>query len=511
MLAHPLSPSLTLTLLLPLLVAVSVGAADTPYDTATPATLPSTPGTPPLTTGTSGTPSRVVYADEDPLASRLAWLQGRAEQSRAGGAWRYVESPLHHPTELPPPHLDSYSHTDSDVLPPDSLSRDYGLQKGKGAVRKWDDTGDGSRTKPFGFPPRRERSRVNEAPLHSSVHDWSPPPSAPPLPVYLDQDRIRPGSPTRWALDQAAERLEALARHRGSPSSSPSSHDRLSPGTSLNEWRDVRTPPSPRTPHTPEPARWIAPYRQWSVRASLPSINLHGVTRLSDRYPADHVHFSTARTALSSHEWTAQLSTRIQWAASHRVDASRPARVVTPFGALMGGEISTASPSFLYDAKDPPPPLESVALTGTQKRVNAWKQLAGMLPPALTGHSRDVYEAHRRGAYRNVERGTHDALHPIQYLGQMLRDRNGAVVLENAIHDELQSQKVPPEALAHLQNRGKGGPEDLLGTEYATYNKFWYPYYHSKPAFRIKNPLDTPLEHFAAFAPFADAVALKKV
>ena len=45
-----------------------------------------------------------------------------------------------------------------------------------------------------------------------------------------------------------------------------------------------------------------------------------------------------------------------------------------------------------------------------------------------------------------------------------------------------------------------------MGTRFTVPNRFWYDQKHP---IEIRNPLDTPLEDFAAFRPFADAVALR--
>ncbi len=243
-----------------------------------------------------------------------------------------------------------------------------------------------------------------------------------------------------------------------------------------------------------------------------------GFTKLTDRYPLDLDHWHSTLSTLSSHEWTSQLSNRLRWAAAHRVDPSRPARVVTPFGALTGGDIATAEPSFVYDPRDPPPKLDSIELTRTGRRVNAWKELAGVVPPALTGHSRDVWRSHREGGWGRVRRlagrGTSDTVCRADVEGQ---ERCGGV---GECHScRVGEGGVPPEVVAGLQSvreregkarQGQATVEELLGLEYATYNRFWYPYYHSK-RLSGSGTARYAVERFAAFAPFADAVALKKV
>ncbi len=119
----------------------------------------------------------------------------------------------------------------------------------------------------------------------------------------------------------------------------------------------------------------------------------------------------------------------------------------------------------------------------------------------------------------------------------MLKDVNGAVILENSIHTPLQTElrdptQTPPDIFTHLQHQrlrekadqakkakstAKGAKmkgeektvEDLLGMDYATHTKFWYDHAKKRPPMKIRNPLEVDLSEFAAFAPFADAVALR--
>lgn len=362
---------------------------------------------------------------------------------------------------------------------------------------------------------------------------------------------FRDHSPTKWALDSAASKLSTFASDSAlrrqltsqrslSPSSGPDSGGLgTQPSTPL-----TLTASGSSTPEAPLPHLWpshpVAPYRMWSVRTALPTINLVGMTKLSDRYPSEYAHFHTSLRALGGLEWEHQLSSRLEWVAEHRIDTTRAARVVTPFGAVTGGDIETGTPTYIYDPAHPAPHLDSLTLTLKHRRIKAWKELASLLPPALTGHSSAVYTAHNLAGYDNINEESHQQIHPIQYTSQMLRDRNAATVLENSVYDTLHKdlQNTPPEVVAQLKTarareraaryrkvtdrrerarearkmKAHVGEtlEDLLGTEYATHNRFWYEFYHDKPAFKVRNPLHTPLEEFAAFRPFADAVALKK-
>ncbi|SPO31386.1 uncharacterized protein UTRI_06516 [Ustilago trichophora] len=314
------------------------------------------------------------------------------------------------------------------------------------------------------------------------------------------------------------------------------------------------TPPSPplaqQPPFSSDPAfkpqqpTSVAPYRVWSVKEGLKSINLGEATKLTDRYPSDHRHFQDTTSALFAQEWRSKMSNRLRWAGEHRIDTSQPARVVTPLGAVLGSDVGMSTPRFRDDPQNPMPDLESIVATEKDKKINSWGELASIVPPALTGHSTSVYEAHNEASgYKGIKKEFRDALHPIQYITQLLKDQNGAVVFENSISSTIHKdlQNTPPEALAKLRAlrakekaaatkeakgksklkshpeelaKSKSGAtetsiEDLLGTEYATHNRFFYEYYHIMDAFKLKNPLDTPLEDFAAFRPYAKALALR--
>ncbi len=162
-----------------------------------------------------------------------------------------------------------------------------------------------------------------------------------------------------------------------------------------------RTPPSPPL-HPPTSAgadvREVAPFRLWSAESALPLINLHHYKSLTDRYPPAFNHWTSTLQALDSQMWHHQWASRLRWNADHRIDETRTARVVTPLGTVAGGDISTASPRFTYDPHDPVPELDSVTLTGKHKRLNGWRELAGLVPPALTSHSDEVFDNHRAGS-----------------------------------------------------------------------------------------------------------------
>ncbi|SNX88012.1 uncharacterized protein MEPE_06723 [Melanopsichium pennsylvanicum] len=424
--------------------------------------------------------------------------------------------------------------------------------------------------------------------------------------LYAVGGEMREQSPTRNVLDNAAFKLRALQLGRNTPRSSANSPTISSESSFGGKWgiTHIRTPltapatgrwahsavnspsnlntpgfirqvgsfpdltaldetarksPNPFPPgfsKSPNQAIELAPYRLWSVKTALPSINLGGNTKLDGRLGENHAHFDSTRKALASQEFGEQLFNRIQWAAEHRVTPTSGHRVVTAFGGVTGGDIVT-NPTFIDDPENPAPHIDSIVPTGQQKRINAWKQLAELVPPTLTGHSLGVYKDNQAEGWDGVKEGVHESVHPIQYLSLMMRDRNGAVILENSIHDALQRHlrtDTPPSVIAQLQKtrakerafqekqlrktkaevgggaerfnyRGRyneGGEtkgkestpktfEDLLGTKYATHNKFWYDYYHHQPVLRIKDPLETPLEQFEAFKPFADSVALKEV
>ncbi|KAJ9476145.1 hypothetical protein PHBOTO_006217 [Pseudozyma hubeiensis] len=527
--------------------------------TASTSSYPNTPATP--QPDTASPPSRVVFDDEDPEASRVAWLRGRA----GGSGTNFIEHRLVHPSSsFVLPERESAGRERAGAEPVfvfRAKKVDLGkestalpVERVEGNLGGGEEGGRRERVGRGGSS--RGRQRFNEGGLRRAgskerTMGWSGEQKSPDspdrdvregrtfsrqTPVWDGQHSIDAGtelrsdSPTRWALDNVASRLSSLDLndpHTTSPRAS------LSPTTDSDyHFHDARSvdlssasPPSPNfpdphsggttTPHTPPPPPpKLAPYRMWSAASALPHVNIP-YTKLTS-IPPSYPHWQSALSALRENEWTNQLDARVKWAAENRIDTSRPARVVTPFGAVTGGDIDTGlSPRFIDDPSNPPPRLDSVLLTGTQRRIHAFRELVEMIPPALTHHSKNIYNA------RDVDEETSKAVHPIQYVNSMLRDKNAAVILENSIHAELHDAlaNTPKEALSHLQRSYKRAGrkdhtttvEQLLGTDYALHNRFWYPYYHSKPAFKIKNPLDTPLEHFAAFSPFADAVALKKV
>lgn len=531
--------------------------------TASTPSYPNTPTTP--QPDLASAPSRVVFDDEDPEASRVAWLRGRA----GGSGTNFIEDRLVHPSSsFVLPERGIPSGRERAGAEPVFVFRAKKVEHGKetevpvqrveGNLRGDED--EGTRREQVGRRgSRRGRQRFNEGGLRREgskerTTGWSGEQNLPLSPdrgvrqshtfgrqisvedgqrsLGMDAQhgtQLRSDSPTRWALDNVASRLSSLDLNNPHTTSARAS---LSPTSDSDyHFHDARSvdlssasPPSPNfpdphsggttTPHTPPlPPPKLAPYRMWSAASALPHINIP-YTKLTS-IPPSYPHWQSALSALRENEWTNQLDARVKWAAENRIDTSRPARVVTPFGAVTGGDIDTGlSPRFIDDPSNPPPRLDSVLLTGTQRRIHAFRELVEMIPPALTHHSKNIYNA------RDLDEDISKSVHPIQYLNSMLRDKNAAVILENSIHTELQDAlaNTPKEALSHLQRDYKraGGRRDhatveqLLGTDYALHNRFWYPYYHNKPAFKIKNPLDTPLDHFAAFSPFADAVALKK-
>ncbi|GAC95120.1 hypothetical protein PHSY_002695 [Pseudozyma hubeiensis SY62] len=554
--------SLAVLLLSSLLILPAHAARGT---TASTPSYPNTPTTP--QPDTASPPSRVVFDDEDPEASRVAWLRGRA----GGSGTNFIEDRLIHPSssfvlpEREPAGRERAGAGEVFVFRAKKVDRgkkstEVPVERVEGNLRGED----GERRERTGRSgSSRGRQRFNEGGLRRGgskdrTMGWSGEQESPVSPdrdvreertfgrtipveggqhsLNIDAQHglgLRSESPTRWALDNVASRLSSLDLnnpHTTSPRAS------LSP-TSDSEYHfhDARSaeissasPPSPHfpdlhsggtsTPRTPPPPPpKLAPYRMWSAASALPHVNIP-YTKLTS-IPPSYPHWQSSLSALRENEWTNQLDARVKWAAENRIDTSRPARVVTPFGAVTGGDIDTGlSPRFIDDPSNPPPRLDSVLLTGTQRRIHAFRELVELIPPALTHHSKNIYNTHTD----DIDKDIHPAVHPIQYINSILRDKNAAVILENSIHSDLHDTlaNVPKEALSHLQRDHKRSGarrdhttsvEQLLGTDYALHNTFWYPYYHNKPAFKINNPLDTPLEHFAAFSPFADAVALKKV
>ncbi len=76
----------------------------------------------------------------------------------------------------------------------------------------------------------------------------------------------------------------------------------------------------------------------------------------------------------------------------------------------------------------------------------------------------------------------------------MLGNKESTIAFENSLAEKVHANlaHTPPEALARLQRKGKKTVQQMLGTDYATYDDFWYPHFHTKPAFKIPNPSTYP-------------------
>ncbi|KAJ1021735.1 hypothetical protein NDA13_005350 [Ustilago tritici] len=526
--------------------------------------ISSTPSQQPFST-------KVVYPDEDPADSLLAWFRSRIEHGQNPG-WRFIEDPLEHPAHQFDAkewaaRAEKGKKAGAEFTFTAGTRGEMPVEKVKGNLmvggERGGEKGRGFRSQQASaIDGKRRVGRFNEGGLRSSARSHSIRQKAPTFASSEDVTMGRPNSPTRKALDSVRRKLESL-------SSTPPLSRPKTPANSLSP-NPPSTPPSLITHDkvqswlttSPPLPREIAPYRMWSFSCSLPSINLHGYSKLTDRDPVAYSHWLKMLDSLRTLDFLESWSNSLQWTHDNRVQPTREARIITPLGVVTGSQISTAPPRFLEDPENPRPVMESYELTPRLKRLYALRQLAELVPPALVGHSPEVYDKHEADGWNNagVEKGKvrfHEKVHPIQYLNanKMLRDRNGAVILENAIHGKLHQDlaNTPQKAIAHLvslrnKNRGaresdlarttsgssgggraegwgeatsefkgrqKGGAkaeetlEALLGTEYALHNKFHFPYYRGKPAFKICNPLDTPLEEFAAFKPFADAVRLR--
>ncbi|KAJ1032876.1 hypothetical protein NDA18_001598 [Ustilago nuda] len=525
----------------------------------------------PISSTPSQQPSlaKVVYPDEDPSHSLLALFRSRIEHGKNSGVVP-IEDPLEHPAH----QFDvkewaaraekgkkaeagfTFTAGTRGEMPVEKVKANLmvagerGGEKGRGFKSQQASAIDG----------KRRVERFNEGGLWPFSRWKSFRQKASTFAPSEDVTMGRHNSPTSKDLDSARSKPESL-------SSTPSLSRPKTPANSLSP--NPPSNPPPLITHdkvqswlstTPPPPREIAPYRMWSVSRSLPSINLHGYNKLTDRDRLAYSHWLKMLSSQSTLDFLESWSKSLQWSHDNRVYPTREARVITSLGIVTGSQVSTAPPRFLEDPENPRPMVESLELTLGSKRLYALRQLAELVPPALVGHSPDVYDKHEENGWNDVGVGEgkisfHEKVHPIQYLNQMLRDRNGAVILENAVHGKLHQDlaDTPQKAIAHLvslrnKNKGaresniarttsgssgggraegsgeatselkgrqKGGAkaketlEDLLGTEYALHNKFHFPYFRDKPAFKIRNPLDTPLEDFAAFKPFADAVRLR--
>lgn len=513
--------------------------------------------------------ANVVYPDEDPAHSLLALYRSRIEHDKNSGSV-LIEDPLEHPAHQFDAkewaaRAEKGKKAGAEFTFTAGTRGEVPVEKVKANLMVAGERG-GEKGRGFksqhasAIDVKRRVWRFNEGGLRSFARSHSIRQKAPTFAPSEVVTMERHNSPTRKALDSARSRLESL-------SSTPPLSRPKTPANSLSP-NPPSTPP-PLTTHdkvqswlstTPPPPREIAPYRMWSVFRSLPSINLHGYNNLADYLLDESSHWLKTLESLRTLDFLKGWTEAIQWSQDNRINPTREARVITPLGVVTGSQVSTAPPRFHEDPDNPRPVIESFELTLRSKRLYALQQLAELVPPALVGYSRNVYDKHEANGWNDVGVGEgkisfHEKVHPIQYLNLMLRDRNGAVILENAIHGELHQDlaNTPQKAIAHLvslRNKNKGAREsdiarttsgssgggrafssgeatselkgrqkggakaketldELLGTKYALHNKFYYPYFRDKPAFEIRNPLDTPLEEFAAFKPFADAVRLR--
>ncbi|GAK67540.1 uncharacterized protein PAN0_019d5768 [Moesziomyces antarcticus] len=266
------------------------------------------------------------------------------------------------------------------------------------------------------------------------------------------------------------------------------------------------TPPGSARAQAP-PA---VPFRPWDAKAALRKIKIKQLNGMQDRWPKQWSHWNRARAELDKLDYFHQWDDAMAWSSRNRVDNTRAARVPTVNGGVTGSNIPTG-PEFLHNPNDPAPLLEE-EFTPQHRSIKAFRELAANVPPALTSHSTAVFDAHEQGEYGKIGRGFRKVLHPVQYVGQMLGNKESTIAFENSLAEKLHANlaHTPPEALARLQRKGKKTVQQMLGTEYATYDDFWYPHFHTKPAFKITNPLDVPLDHFDVFKPFSEAVALRR-
>ncbi|CBQ71515.1 conserved hypothetical protein [Sporisorium reilianum SRZ2] len=503
------------------------------------------------TAGSAPMPNYMVYDDEDASAANMAWLSETMDQNKVGqGRWKYIDYRLKHPSvayraaKTPPVAKEEEGKEKGFVFgakPEGEADVDVPVERVSGdltdtrAVRF---RGDDSPRVDVGSGSARGRRRFRELDLRRGGRARGRTGQTSRTPVTLAaapdaavDDASRAKSPTRFALESAAEQLKALqldaqsqqapisAARRGSSSQPPTARGAHTPPASSTWTANTGAPNTPPRGTRPlRPVLRVPPLRMWDARTALAKINVRGHARLSN-VPAANAHWRTTVDALGEHDWSKQLLDRLFWAGEHRAADTRPARVVTPFGGVIGSDV-TSSPRFVYDANDPPPRLDSLEQTGTHKRIYAWHTLAHMIPPPLTAHSQGVWDEHHDSDYANVPRDTHDSVHPIQYTSQLLRDRNGGVVLENALHESMFAKLHNPPASVRAsllrkvgrRGRDRDAPiEELLGTEWAMHKPFSHPWYHDKAPTRIKNPLDVPLTKWKAFADYADAVALRPV
>lgn len=541
----------------------------------------SSPPTPPPSSSAplQPPPSRIVYEDEDRQAAQMAWLHGRMEEARAGGAFRYVDSRLVHPSSNYKPKQeaaggDKKAFVFSAQREPKEkeVKVNVPVEKVGGALTDEEEKRRARvrSTALIGSPPvgRRGRRRFNEAPLRRPLDDEVAASAG-----GGSGRGMRANSPTKLKLDEVNARLASLqldqGKHRkqreaeiqrsaGGKSSASTPHELSSnarerssappppgdfaprsrtppagftgfataprppsdfsprpPAAGRNRYSSLPASPPPAPPNS-EPLDVRPPYRMWSARSALPTINIPA-SHITNPSPADLKHYQRTLRALSSHDWSEQLTNRVLWAARARSDHARPARIITPLGAVTGSDISTHAVEFVANPTDPMPRLDSVEVTDLQKKIGAWLKLAHTIPGSLTAKSRGVYASHSQAGYAGVDGAIHDAVHPIQYVRQLLMDPRTAVVLENSIHGELERglQVNPPDLSALAKKAEVAGKKrtaaEMMGTTHAPYNLFWPSFHQGKAPMKVKNAAEVGLDRFGAFAPWADAVALRPV
>lgn len=514
---------------------------------------------------------RVIYPDEDAAITSMAWYNRRLGQGEAvPSGWWDIEGVLTHPREQ---HVERQSGQVEPAFTFGAPGESFGERRQDTATETGQqyDLQRSAESKDkgplIGSPPGRSSTKERRA---QRLRDASLR-FADTLPRSRDavqreratsaigssfQQRatLMPPGATGWrsagrrhssvqeTLQSARLKLAAYSESQASlatpPGSQPHSGRYASPTAPSSRYASARygpqsahdMPSQPLTPDAyPSDQGWYsggspigsvpqddAPYRMWSTEKALHSIGLR-TSKLTEGHPPSVAHWNNVRTSMAKRDWGERVYDRLDWADRNRLDNTRSVRVVTPSGAVTGSEVAMGPPQFTDNPNDPAPPLDSILPTKTDRRFKAWRELANLVPPGLVGHSKDIFNKHANSDYKDMSDEFHRQVHPIQYLSQILRDTNGAPILENAIHDQLHQElsKTKPEVVYQLREHARvaGVPlpkeqslEDLMGTRFTVPNRFWYDQKHP---IEIRNPLDTPLEDFAAFRPFADAVALR--
>ncbi len=211
---------------------------------------------------------------------------------------------------------------------------------------------------------------------------------------------------------------------------------------------------------------------------------------MQDRWPKQWSHWNRAR-AVSWTNSTTFTSGTMQWLGLRATVSTTPVPPRAHCQRRRHGATSPPAPNPPQPKR--PSPLLEEEFTPQHRSIKAFRELAANVPPALTSHSTAVFDAHEQGEYAKIGRGFRKVLHPVQYVGQMLGNKESTIAFENSLAEKVHANlaHTPPEA-HQTPAKGKKTVQQMLGTDYATYDDFWYPHFHTNPPSRSQPPRRTP-------------------